>query len=233
MHESRRDIESSVRDAAESTPLPGSVGVSRRFVGIWCTFLDQLAKDSEAALAAAIAYRELDDAARDVWISALEQDADNIRVPKIAVYAPLLAVETDPARRRRITHAIGPADAAAAPSGPRRALAGTGPRGEHVAVVIVPLYLDFVQVLACNFFVAERFQWVKHEPIVEAARAPQPGHRIEGIALDARPVNTVVDELAVTVLAHQRAGHAVPDALKIFADLFGPSAPDAALSCPE
>jgi hypothetical protein len=32
-----------------------------------------------------------------------------------------------------------------------------------------------------------------------------------------------VDDLAITVVAHTRAGQPLPEALSVFADLFGPS----------
>src|SRR3954468_488098 len=88
--------------AAERTPLPVTPVTDERLVGAWCEWLGALATDAEAALAAAVAYRELTPAGRDYWLAVLEQDAERLDVPMIAVYAPLLAVETDPDRRQRI-----------------------------------------------------------------------------------------------------------------------------------
>jgi hypothetical protein len=131
---------------AELTPLPlaNQSGTDARVVDAWCEWLGALAKDAEAALAAAMAYKELDGPSRDTWIGALEHDAARVSVPKIAVYAPLLAVETDPARRARITDAIGPADASASPRGEARALCGKARDGTRVAAIVLPLYLEFV-----------------------------------------------------------------------------------------
>ena len=86
---------------AERTPLPGMPIRDERLVGAWCEWLGALATDAEAALATAIAYRELTPAGRDYWLAVLEQDEERLDVPKIAVYAPLLAVESDPVRRER------------------------------------------------------------------------------------------------------------------------------------
>src|SRR3954465_12417375 len=133
----------SVPSAAERTPLPVEGRVDTRALDAWCEWLGALATDAEAALAAAIAYRELDGGARDHWLSALEQDALRLNVPRIAVYAPLLAVESDPERRARITDAIGPMEAAATPRSAAQGLCGRLPDGSHVAVLITPLYLDF------------------------------------------------------------------------------------------
>jgi hypothetical protein len=210
---------------AERTALPmdGVPGVERRVVDAWCVWLDALATDAEAALAAAMAYMELDGAARDTWLGALEQDRERVDVPRIAVYAPLLAVESDPERRHRIHTAIGPEDLRATPRTPAYGLTGMSRHGLRVAAVVTPLYLEFVQVLACGYSCRTGFEWVRHDPIVESRRAPCRGDVIEGVALDRTlPLNLIVDELAEAVLAHRRNGRSLPEALRVFADLFGP-----------
>lgn len=209
---------------ADATPLPSvaASGADPRLVDVWCAFLGRLATDAEAALAAAMAYRELDGPARDVWIAALEQDIGRVSVPAVAVYAPLLAVETDPRRRELVLSAIGQVPAEASPRTSAFALASrpTGP--SRVAVIVAPLYLDFVQVLACAYRSAEGFDWVKHDPIVEQSRAPRPGDVIGGVVLESMPIGAAVDDLAITVVAHARNGGQLPEALSVFADLFGP-----------
>jgi hypothetical protein len=186
----------------------------------WCQWLSALATDAEAALAAAIAYNDLDPSARDSWLSALEQDVSRVDAPKYALYAPLLSVESDPARRERMTRAVGAADAARATT-EAYALAG-GRSRLRVAIVVMPLYLDFVQVLACGFQRATGFEWVRHEPILHASTAPRAGSKVESLAVESMPLQTIVDELAHAVLAHQRQGRPPPDALRAFADLFDP-----------
>lgn len=216
---------------ADATPLPRAAataaGVDARLLDVWCAFLGRLATDAEAALAAAMAYRELDGAARDVWISALEQDIDRVSAPRIAVYAPLLAVETDPKRRARVLAAIGPVQADAASSLPAFALSSRAGGPTRVATIVAPLYLDFVQVLACAYRPSEGFDWVKHDPIVERSRAPRPGDILDGATLEATPLRAAVDDLAITVVAHTRAGRPLPEALSVFADLFGPGGGEA------
>jgi hypothetical protein len=78
-------------------------GLDPRVLGAWRSWLSALASDAEAALAAAMAYSSLGDDARNAWLDALEADAAAVDVPKIALYAPLLAVEADAARRARMT----------------------------------------------------------------------------------------------------------------------------------
>jgi hypothetical protein len=209
---------------ADATPLPHAIaaGADSRLLDLWCAFLGRLATDAEAALAAAMAYRELDGAARDVWISALEQDIDRVAAPRIAVYAPLLAVETDPKRRARVLAAIGPVQPEVAPRAPAFALSSRAGGATRVATIVAPLYLDFVQVLACAYRPSEGFDWVKHDPIVERSRAPRAGDILGDAVLEATPLRAAVDDLAITVVAHTRAGRPLPEALSVFADLFGP-----------
>jgi hypothetical protein len=206
-----------------AVPLVAASGTDPRLVDVWCGFLDRLATDAEAALAAAMAYRELSGPDRDVWIAALAQDIDRVSVPRIAVYAPLLAVETDPKRRALVLQAIGPEQADATPRTAAFALSSRAGGASRVAAIVAPLYLDFVQVLACAYRPGEGFDWVKHDPIVELGRAPRPGERIGGAVLEATPLRAAVDDLAITVVAHTRSGRPLPEALSVFADLFGPS----------
>jgi hypothetical protein len=209
--------------SAERTPLPLDMRADARMVDAWCEWLGALATDAEAALAAAIAYRELDENARNHWLSALDQDARRLSVPRIAVYAPLLAVESDPARRARITEAIGPLSADVSPRVGPHGLSGRLADGSRVAVLITPLYLDFVQVLACSYRAERGFGWVRHDPIVDRAQSPRHGDRLEGVLLERTPLRSLIDDLALAVLAQQRSGREPPEALRVFADLFGPN----------
>jgi hypothetical protein len=209
---------------ADRTPLPDvPVGTDSRVLDAWCEWLGALATDAEAALAAAIAYRELDAQGRDSWLNALEQDSGRLSVPRIAVYAPLLAVESDPERRERITSAIGPAQIEATPSAAIRALWALRSDGVRIATIVVPLYLDFVQVLACAYRPERGFSWVRHDPIVDAKRAPLPGEELDGAKLERTPLKALIDELSHAVLSQRRSGRELPEALRVFADLFGPN----------
>lgn len=202
-----------------------------RVLSAWRHWLGALATDADAAHAAAMAYKDLDGAGRDVWLDALVGDTGAIDVPKIAVYAPLLAVEVDPERRQRIEGAL---DGANVPTfkgaaAPRRvqALLGVARVAKlHVAAVIMPLYLDFVQVFACGYVPGVRFEWVRHDPIVASGAAPGAGASLADAVLEAQPLKAVIDELAITVLAHRRAGLELPSALEVLADLFAPCLDD-------
>lgn len=218
-----KGVAASVHDV-DPTALPSAShsGVDSRVVAVWCEWLDALATDAEAALAAAMAYKALDDTARDRWLSALDQDAARVRVPRVALYAPLLAVEGDAERRARIAEAMGPLDEQVTPHCEARALTGRAADGTRIALVVSPLYLDFVQVLACGYRMIEGFSWVRHDPIVQRSNAPRCGDVMDGVVVEATPLRDAVDELALVVLAHNRSGRELPEALKMFADLFGP-----------
>jgi len=210
--------------SADRTPLPEVIrGTDSRVLDAWCEWLGALATDAEAALAAAIAYRELDAHGRTSWLNALEQDSVRLKVPRIAVYAPLLAVESDPERRDRITFAMGPAEIEATPRSAVQALSARHPDGVRIATIIVPLYLDFVQVLACGYRPERGFSWVRHDPIVDAKHAPRPGDLLEGATLERTPLKALIDELSHAVLSQRRGGREMPEALRVFADLFGPN----------
>src|SRR5262245_21186210 len=93
-----------------SITTPGvcdATSTDERVRAAWHAWLAALASDPEAALAAALAYEALDGGGRTLWLDALDQDAPHLNVPKLAVYAPLLSVETEPTRRARIQAAVG------------------------------------------------------------------------------------------------------------------------------
>jgi hypothetical protein len=183
-----------------------------------------MASDAEAALAAAIAYRDMDAEGRETWLSSLEFDAPEVDVPAVALYAPLLSVEQDPERRERLLDALGEDSARGQSRLDKRALSGRGPGGTKVYVVASPLYLEFFQVLACGVQ-AGRFAWVRHDPIVEARGIPEAGDSLEGVRLEVTPVKATMDELASAVLSHQRLGLALPEGLAVLGDLLGPLGP--------
>jgi hypothetical protein len=207
------------------------VDADARVLSAWRQWLGALATDADAAHAAAMAYKDLDGAGRDVWLDALARDTGDIDVPKIAVYAPLLAVEIDPERRQRIEGELSGAQAPAFSSeaAPRRvqALQGVTRRSKlHVAAVIMPLYLDFVQVFACGYTPGVRFEWVRHDPIVASGAAPGVGASLADAVMEAQPLKAVIDDLAITVLAHRRAGLELPSALEVLTELFAPCLDD-------
>ena len=203
-----------------------------RVGALWGEWLHALTCEPDAALAAAEVYSRMTDGERDTWLSELEQDVSSFAVPAVAVFAPLLAVEVNGSRRVRIqemmkTHpAYVPVQAE-----PLRALIGQV-RGHRCAVLIAPVYLEFVQVLVCTFEPGVQFVNVAHDPIVRRAEAPVAGFcrnaelckvaglGVDGLWLDETPVASVVDELAATIVAHQRSGYALPEALRSYSDWF-------------
>lgn len=192
----------------------------RRVVGAWGAWLGALATNAEAALAAALAYKQLESEGRDSWLAAVEQDVDRLKIPRIAAYAPLLAVESDPERRERISSAIGDTDEGVTTTSKVRGLAGYDQQGLRIAVVVAPLYLDFVQVLACCYRTCEGFVWVRHEPILCRTAAPVESQVLDGAALESVPMKLLIDELAHAVVAHKRSRKPLPEALSFFAHLF-------------
>jgi hypothetical protein len=172
-----------------------------------------------------MAYEALDDAGRDSWLDALDQDAPQITVPRVAIYAPLLSVETEPTRRSRIQAAVGESGIIARrPVG--RALRGVAANDDRIVAVVLPLYLDFVHVVACRIRPQDGFVWVRRDPIVHDRDAPRTRSELEGIFLEQTPLKPVVEELAHAILAHRRSGRELPEALHVFVDLFQPGLDD-------
>lgn len=192
--------------------------VDPRTHAAWRTWLAALARDPAAATAAALAYESLSEDGRDAWLDALDSDAPDVGVPKIALYAPLLGVEQDEERRARIAKNV---EGAAKRSTPPRALAAEL-SGDRVCLVVSPLYLEFVELLFCRFHpdrgIREaRHEWLAHDSEV-AAWAEQ-----LGVTLAEVPLAHVVEELAHAVVADRRAGRDAPAALLRYIDLFAPA----------
>jgi hypothetical protein len=195
-------------------------------VDAWRSWLSALATDAEAAAAAAMAYESLPPDARDAWLDALVVDGEALDVPAIALYAPLLAVESDGPRRRRIEAAIA-SDASVCPPAIAEAYAlrGVGADGTHAYVVVAPLYLDFVQVLACRYLPGKGFMAAKHQPLRHLGDL-LPVDDVDGIVVEPTPLRVVIEELAHAILADRREQRASPAALASFAHLFVPDLED-------
>ncbi len=189
----------------------------------WRTWLAALAKDAEAATAAALAYQSLPSDGRDAWLDALDADAPAVGVPIVALYAPLLSVEQDDLRRARIAKNV---TGAPRRSTPPRALVGSGrdKGSSRVCIIISPLYLDFVEVLVCRYdqdrgIADARHEWLVHKSEVSAIVETL------GVPMAEAPLPQVVEELAHAVVADRRAGRSSPPALLRYIDLFAPDLP--------
>ncbi len=202
------------------SPSPGAVpGVEPRIMAAWREWLAALATDAEAALAAAHVYGELGAEGRDAWLDALDEDGPKLGIPRVALYAPLLSVETDKVRLKRIEAAIaldGPATSVAT----IRALRGIAPDRTRVTMLIAPLYMSFVQVLSCRYSPNTGFVWVKYDTLRAPSHAPAPGEVVDGVTLESTPLNVVVEELALAILAQRRRGDTIPPTIALFASIF-------------
>jgi hypothetical protein len=188
----------------------------------WRTWLSAMATDAEAAMAAALAYESMPPEARDAWLDTLISDGGAVDVPPLALYAPLLAVESDGLRRHRMEAAI-----ASDPRAPAsrvddaRALRGVAPDGTHACVIVEPLYLEFVQVLSCRYTPSGGFVAVDHQPLRHVGDLA-PLDEVDGVAIEPTPLRIVIEELAHAILADKRKHRETPTALTSFAHLFAP-----------
>jgi hypothetical protein len=217
------------RGSASATSLrdPADDVEQGRATRVWREWLTALARDPEAALAAAQAYEQLDEDYKDEWLRILDKEGASLGVPRVALYAPLLAVESNPQRLLDILHRAAAEvqtsreRVATARPVERRALCGDLSDDVRLAVLVEPLYLDFVHVLACAYVPGHRFVWVRHDPIASGSEVVGHGGSLQGVRVERTPVKAMVDELARTIVAHRRGGEPLPEALRCFADLFG------------
>ncbi len=191
-----------------------------RMLAAWREWLAALATDAEAAIAASHVYSELPPEARDAWLDAVAEDAQRIAVPPIAIYTPLLAAESDPARCKRIERAIGEIPFSASALSSTIALRGIREGGSRLVTLIAPLYLRFVRVLRCRYNPDAGFAWAKHDLLIRAEDAPRDGDTLDGVRLEVTPLKLVIEELAHAILAERRRGGNLPACLHLFADLF-------------
>jgi len=181
----------------------------------WQAWLAALADDAEAALAAALTYEQLGPQERDAWLAALDEDAPHVLVPRESLYAPLLMVEDDEARRARIASSCGDARL----RGESRAWCGTREDGVRVCVIVTELWLKFVETLRCGY-TANGFVFAERDPLSSKDDVEHTEHR--GAELERADLALVVEELAHVVLAAKRSAREVPAAIGAFAHLFVP-----------
>jgi hypothetical protein len=199
----------------------GQIAVPAYVHSAWRSWLLALATDAEAAAAAALTYESLSAEARNAWLDALALDGPELDVPAIALYAPLLAVEAEPARRERIEAAIAADPRRFSHTSGATALRGVAEDGLYVCVLVVPLYLDFVQVLRCRYTPSGGFVSVYHDPLRHAGDVAAL-HEVDGVAVEPTPLGVVVEDLAYAILADKRQGRPLPQSLASVAHLFAP-----------
>jgi hypothetical protein len=210
----------------EGEPAAAAPAASGHVQSAWRSWLSALATDAEAAMAAALAYESLPPDARDAWLDALDADAPTLEVPLVALFAPLLAVESEPARRARIEERIASdPHARRAGYGQAQALRGVAADGTHACVIVAALYLDFVQMIECRYTPGGGFVTVRHDPLRHAGDLT-PVYDVDGIVVEPTPLRVVIEELAHAVLADRRRQQETPPALASFAHLFGPHLDD-------
>jgi hypothetical protein len=230
-------------EVPEDAPSTVAPPVDPRMRSAWRTWLSALATDAEAAMAAALAYESLPPEGRDAWLEALDADAPELHVPLVALYAPLLAVEMDDERRLRIASTLRAKSVKMEPPGRVRAFHGVGPSGEHVCVVLSPLYLSFVELLVCRYdpdggVVSARRDPVRHVLDVLGGGASEPGQPqrvpcvVDGVAVAEVPLAHVIEGLAHAVVADRRLGRQAPEVLATYAHLFGPDLQTAPMTQP-
>jgi hypothetical protein len=194
-----------------------------RLTSAFRAWLEALATDPEAATAAAMAYESLAPDGRDAWLDAIALEAPRLDVPALALYAPLLGAETDGARRARIDAALASAPATPMPPRALRALQGEHASGDSVAAIIIPLYLDFVELLVCRYQPDVGVTSARRGPLLRATEVwsgPTAVREIDGTPVSELPFGYVVEALAHALVADRRHGRPPPEPLRTYDFLF-------------
>ncbi len=194
-----------------------------RMTGAFRAWLEALATDPDAATAAAMAYDSLTPEGRDAWLDAIEAEAPFLSVPGLALYAPLLGVETDVGRRARIDAGLAAAPRADSPPRSPRALVGRDASGDSVAAIVIPLYLDFVELLVCRYRPDVGVTSALRGPLLRASEVwgDAAGLReIAGVELSEAPFAYVIEGLAHALVADRRRGRPPPEPLRTYDFLF-------------
>ena len=194
-----------------------------RMAGAFRAWLEALATDPDAATAAAMAYESLGPEGRDAWLDAVEAEAPHVEVPALALYAPLLGVEPDKGRRARMADALSEAPLALATARTMRALLGLHPSGDAVAAIVIPLYLDFVELLVCRYEPDTGITSARRGPLLRSADVWDGAQRvreIDGVAVDEVPFARVIEDLAHALVADKRGGRPPPEPLRTYEFLF-------------
>jgi len=210
-------------DQLASDAGPVSDAADPRLTSAFRAWLEALATDPEAATAAAMAYESLAPDGRDAWLDAIAVEAPRLDAPALALYAPLLGVEADGARRARIDAALAAAPATPNPPRTLRALQGTLPSGDLVAAIVIPLYLDFVELLVCRYQPDVGVTSARRGPLLRATEVwsgPTAVREIEGAAVAELPFAYVVEGLAHALVADRRQGRPPPEPLRTYDFLF-------------
>lgn len=206
---------------------------STREESIWRQWLQSMASDSESALAAAMAYREMSGEQRTALLASLLESVAELGIPLVAVVAPLLAVEDDPERREHLESALLSVSEETFDSLPlaRPQALWNVPNhwrmahdsSERLLVFVLPLYLEFVQVLAVEVKNGALGN-VRHDPILNREQAPQSGQLLDGLTLEDVPLSSAVDILAQCIVTSHRKQIPIPDAVRVMTDWLNPAA---------
>jgi hypothetical protein len=213
----------SVSEDGRSDDEGAHVPPDPRVTAAFRTWLEALATDPEAATAAAMAYESLTPGGRDAWLDAVETETRDLDVPALALYAPLLGVEEDLPRRARMEAALAAAPKPPPPPRTLRALQGRSPTGDTVAAFVIPLYLDFVELLVCRYQPDVGVTSARRGPLLRVSDVwgeAQAVREIDGAALAEVPFAQVVEDLAHALVADLREGRPPPEPLRAFDFLF-------------
>jgi len=182
-------------------------------------WLSKLATDANAVMAASALYETLSGEERDAWISAIEEEFDELDVPRVALFAPFLSVEQQAERVSRMQAHLPPGHPPAVET-----FAGRFEDGDRAFFYIFGRHLDFVETLLCRLRGADAKEddGVRSVEVEALIRRPELPKLISGFGVLLAPIE--VDEatmaLGHAVVADVRNGIALPPLLARFVEIF-------------
>jgi hypothetical protein len=92
-----------------------------------------------------------------------------------------------------------------------------------VAAIVIPLYLDFVEILVCRYEPDGGVSSARRGPLLRATEVwagPTALREIDGATLEEQPFAHVVEGLAHALVADRRQGRPPPEPLRTYDFLF-------------
>jgi hypothetical protein len=92
-----------------------------------------------------------------------------------------------------------------------------------VAAIVIPLYLDFVELLVCRYEPDVGVTSARRGPLLRASEVwggPSPLREVDGVALSEVPFAILVEDLAHALVADLREGRPPPEPLRTYDFLF-------------
>ncbi len=187
--------------------------------GPFAALVARAAYDPEAARGLAAAYASLPEAMRSDLVDAVLVDAGVEGVPAGSALVPLLSAESDPAIAQRIADAIHAAGGAGLATKNTASAWAAGDANHGGAVLVRPLYADFVETWALSWQ-GERIEQSVFQPMLRSEDAEKQARDLKlAASFEPIPLSDISQLVASKLQTH--SGASWPEGSERFRDLLG------------